>query len=417
MPDDANSPRIAADKEKINYPIQEEAGTGFTVTEQVPPFTAVSLAIKTDEPAQCKFSLNPGTPFQEQEFSIGSQFLDFKHQIDFSLPSELANEQSLQLTNGGKYTIYVRCEDANGNKNERDYTINFQIKPGPDLEPPKIQSTSILSGTNIQSEIETVSVDLFANEPSSCKWSSRDLEYNLMENNLICASSGLNLGTTGSYKCSTSLPVEKAESSAVTNTFYFRCKDNANNANRQGYRYNLISTPQLQITKTSPEGILRSGAGITLEVTTANGAESGKAVCGYSLQDQPITNIPKFQTTDSSTHTQTLQLLEQGPKKFFITCIDKAGNEAKSSIEFTIEADTSPPVLLSVFKDTQLNILKIITNEPTTCEYSDQQFSYGSGIPMTNPSSISHESNLGNAIYIIKCQDEFANEASFNIFP
>ena len=402
-----------------DYVIQDDPNKGFTITSPIPPFTAVSLAIKTDEPAQCKFSTQHSIEFESKEFDFGSALLDFDHQMDFSLPSELAEDQALQLTNGGKYILYLRCQDANGNANERDYTIQFQIQKGPDLEPPKILSTSILSGTFIQSSITSVPIDLFVNEPSSCKWSERDLDYNLMENQLSCTGSAfdIEIANSGSYSCSASLPISKADSATVPNTFYFRCKDRSNNANQNSFRYQLTSTPELQITGTSPTGILRSGAGIILEVKTANGSESGKAICGILQQDLQFTDMPAFQNTNANIHTQIIQLLEQGNYKFFTTCIDKAGNQAKSTIDFTVEADSTAPVLFSVYKDTQLGIISITTNEPTICRYSEQQFEFDSGIPMTNDNALTHEANLGNFVYNIKCKDEFGNEAGFTVFP
>jgi len=419
LPQDTQFPRIAADKERMDFNVQDDPNRGFTITDPIPPFTAVSLAIKTDEPAQCKFSTEPGIEFENQEFDFGSPLLDFRHQIDFSLPSELAEDQALQLTNGGRFTLYVRCEDANGNKNRGDYTINFQIAQGPDVTPPRIQSTSILSGTFIRSGVETVALDIFVNEPSTCKWSNRDIQFNLMENSFSCTASVLDIEAvnTGSYRCSDSLTIEATTTNTIKNTFYFSCKDRSDNTNQKGFRYQLLSTPELTITETSPEEILRSGVGITLEVKTANGAESGKANCGVSQENLPFTDLPLFQNTDSTTHTQTIQLLDQGPYTFFVTCIDKAGNQAQTTIDFSVEADSSAPVLFSVFKDTQLGILTITTNEPTICRYSDQNFEFTTGIPMTNDNSITHEANLGNFMYTIKCQDEFTNEATFTVFP
>lgn len=419
LPDDARSPRIAADKDNMDFEIQEEPNKGFTITEKIPPFTSVSLVIKTDEPAECKFSTEPGTEFEDKEFGFGSGLSDFNHKIDFTLPSELTDEQAIQLTNGGKYTIYLRCQDANGNANERDYIINFQIDDGPDLEPPRRLSTSILSGTTILSGIEAVSLDLFTNEPGSCKWSTRDLEFNLMENSFSCVASGFNLESSiiGNYRCSTSLPTQLTDSSTIDNNFYFRCRDNAGNINQDSFRYKLISTPELSITSTSPNGTLRTGSGITLGVTTQRGANNGVAACGFSTQDLSLSSIPQFQNTNSQTHSQTFQLLEQGDYNYLITCIDEAGNQVKSNIQFKVEADTIPPILFSVFKDIQLGILSITTNEPTSCRYSDEQFQFEQGIPMTNDNTIKHEASLESNLFIIKCQDEFKNEATFSIFP
>jgi len=422
LPQDTNSPRIIADTEFIKYGIQEEKLNGFTITNPLPPFTPVSLALLTDEPAQCKFSSEPSIEYDDMNFNFGSSLFEFKHNMTISLPSELQSDQALQLTNGGKYTLYVRCVDANGNENERDYYIRFQIDKGPDLTPPKIESTSINSGSFIKSDIESVLLDLYLNEPSQCKWDKRDIEIDLMEHSFICGGSGLDIQGVnfGSYGCSASLDIEHPTGNSSENKengYYFRCQDKAGNKNFDSFNYKLISTHPLRIGETSPNGTLTSGIGIELKITTLDGAENGKAICGVSTENIPFRNMAAFQTTNMPIHTQTLQLLEEGAYTFFVICLDTAGNEAKTRIDFSVEPDDDIPILFSVFKDTNLGILSITTNEPTTCRYLDQDFPFERGILMTNEDTLTHEAVLGNTLYIVKCRDIFDNEATFTIFP
>lgn len=419
FPGDASSPRIDADTEVMTLQIQKES-FGFTVLEKIPPFTPVELALRADEPAQCKFSVDPGIEFDEMNFDFGSSLYLLKHKMTFSLPSELTQGQALTLTNGGKYTVYVRCQDANGNKMRRDFYIKFEIGKGPDLTPPKIEQTSIKTGSFIAANLDEVPISVFVNEPASCKWDKRDIDYDQMENSLSCISSGfdVSLANTISYQCTASLPLETAPANSTKrNAFFFRCKDQAGNENRESFPFALTSTTSLQITETGPSGVLRTGSNIELKVKTSGGAENGKAVCGAAQQDLDFTLMPAFQNTNSNIHSQTLQPLEEGTYKFFVTCLDIGGNEVKSNIEFTIEADTIPPILLFVYKDTSLGILHIEVNEATSCRYAETEFSWERGIPMTNENSMDHEATLGNNLYIIKCRDEFNNEATFRVVP
>ncbi len=440
QPNDAASPRIRPDKDYMKaYQIQEDSNNGFTVVNKIPPFTPVKLGLITDEAAQCKFTTKPSEKvnskdaFDAMEFDFGSSYFLIKHNMTFMLPSDLATQQALQLTNGGQYTIYLRCKDSTGNANGKDYYIKFAIEAGPDLSPPEITSTSITSGTYMQENINEAPISIFVNEPAVCKWEpNRDIDFDAMQNQFNCASSGIDISSNMAYQCSTTLNLEKAQSTSssestsseptptpgnIRNVYYFRCKDKAGNKNIQGYPYTLISTNKLEIVDKSPQGELKTGSDIVLSVTTSKGAESGRAICGYSQQENmPFTNMPAFVNTLSTESTQPLSPLKEGNYKFYITCVDKAGNEAKDIIEFSIKADKEPPKLVSVYKES--GTLHITTDEPSTCQYSDSDFSFGSGSDMSNPNSITHEATLINQIYIIKCTDEFNNPPStFTVYP
>ena len=86
------------------------------------------------------------------------------------------------------------------------------------------------------------------------------------------------------------------------------------------------------------------------------------------------------------------------------------------SISFSVKADKDYPKLVSVYKES--GTLHITTDEPSSCQYSDKDFNFGSGNDMSNPISESHDAALVNQIYIIKCNDEFGNTSpGFIIYP
>lgn len=445
QPNDAFSPRITPDKNYMkDYQLEEDSNKGFKITNEIPPFTPVKLGLITDEAAQCKFATKPSAnvqakeAFDSMEFDFGSSLFLMKHNMTFMLPSDLTTQQALQLTNGGQYTIYVRCKDSTGNANGRDYYINFKIKPGPDLSAPEILSVDTQSGTYIKEEFTEYPIKIFVNELATCKWEpNRDIDYDAMQNQFSCVSSGTDLSVTPgapAYICSTTLKLEKAQglptqeatSSDITptpgnirNVYYFRCQDKATppNKNTQGYPYTLISSSKLEIVNKSPIGELETGNNLVLSVTTSKGAESGRAICGYSQQqNKELTDIPAFVNTLSNTHTQPLSPLNEGNYNFYIGCQDKAGNEVKDTVSFSVKADKDYPRLISVYKEA--GTLHIKTDEPSSCQYSNADFSFGSGSDMSNPISDSHDAALVNQVYIIKCNDEFGNTSpGYIVYP
>jgi len=422
LPNDASSPRIVADKEQMrDLKIDEQINKGFTVIERIPAFTPVKLAIRTDEPAQCKFATKPGVKYDEMTFDFGSSLFEFRRNITFSLPSELATDQAIQLTNGGQYTLYVRCKDANGNDNDKDYAIKFGIQKGPDLTIPQIVETSITNGAFIAADIEKIGLDVFVNEPVDCKWDRRDIDYDLMGRQFSCAQGGFNVSIGGSYKCTTELDIEKPvvqnNESTKQNDYYFRCKDRAGNKNIQSSKFTLVSTIPLKIIKKEPSGLLRTGANIELKIETSDGAENGIAICGWSQENVPLSNMPQFSSTGTGMHSQKIPPQPEGDYKFFISCIDKAGNLASDKIEFKIERDTIAPQIIFVTKDTQLGILTITTDEPAQCQYAENDFPFGRGTPMTTTDNLQHQATLGNIL--IKCRDlsENHNEVGRRIIP
>ena len=118
-------------------------------------------------------------------------------------------------------------------------------------------------------------------------------------------------------------------------------------------------------------------------------------------------------------HTQKLPPQTEGNYKFFIICLDKAGNVAKDLIEFTVERDTKVPEIISIYKDEQLGVLIIRTDEPAQCEYAEGEFPFGRGTAMASGDNLEHSAALGGSKYFIKCRDfsDQHNEVSRRIVP
>ncbi len=389
---------------------------GYTIKQEIPPFTPITLAITTDEPAVCKFSLEQNIPYEDMEAVFGETFYDYNHTTTFSLPSELQQEEYLKITNGGKYTLYVKCKDKAGNSNKRDYYIKFQISKGPDFTPPKIELTSIENNALIPADKDKVELSIYLNEPSKCRWSNSDIDYTAMTNTFNCVDSGFDVSSIyyGLYECKTELPIEKQK----TNNYFFRCKDSSpnENVNIESYPYTLLSTIPLKITSIKPTGIVYT-ANPVLEVTTSEGAENGIAFCGFSTKDEPLTNMIQFLETNSTIHKQQLSYLNSGIHTYYASCIDKAGNIAKTTTTFEIEADLTPPEIARIYKDLTQNFLVIELTEKSTCEYSFESFNYGSGIAMTGINEFIHKASLDpeNNIYYVICQDEYQNQIDFKV--
>ena len=416
-PNDVTSPVVKADPEALakGYTLTESAGRGFILNEEIEPFTAVSLGVKTDEYAQCKFDLSASTTFDEMENFLGDSNYKKEHATTFGLPSILAEDEALKLTNGGKFTLYLRCQDGNGNKNDKPYYMKFAIKPGPDFTPPVIETTSIANGAYVPHGVNTTVLGMYVNEPSTCKWDFRDTEFEKMAHLFSCKNSQLPTSSIyyGLYECSTILTNIKPN---TVNNYYFRCKDQKDNVNSDSYPYTLRGTLPLSITSISPTpGTKFLTSDINLRTVTAKGAQGGVAVCGYSFIDSNPNNAITFFKTNASVHEQPLKALVPDEYKTYITCADIAGNMASGNTTFTVAIDKQGPRLTNIA--TEGNILKISTDEPSTCEFSTKgKFTFGKGARMTGENTLDHETTLDSTLYYIVCRDQFENDASYKIF-
>lgn len=379
------------------------------------PFTPLMFGISTNEPAQCKWSLSI-VNYSEMNNFVDKDWIEennyiINHSFRDKLPSPKTEDGLTApfFQNDGTFTYYLRCRDANGNVNVDAYAIEFCVDKSPDTTPPVIESTSIVSGSYVRFNVDTVPLDVNVNEPAQCKWSRQDQSYESMNNSMACSLNSADINGNLEYTCSTNLTsVEDRKD----NIFYFRCKDLENNMMIQSYKFNLKGSQPLNIIELKPNGTVTGSTSIvktTIEVITDDGAEEGKAKCFYN--NSLTKDFVEMLETNSYAHSQP-QDLSSGSWKYDIKCVDNGGNVANASFNVNVFTDTNAPIVTRVYRDTSL---KIITNEDSECSYSTQScnFNIGEGLKMQYlnvqlKTSLYAPWKVGDK-YFIKCKDEYGN--------
>ena len=420
---DVSSPRIKPLISVLPNDLQTEVQTtdepsnpGYTITKKLKAFTPVTIGISTDEPSQCKLAPEPKKKFEEMTQYFGSSVYTYNHTTKFTLPSELA-KQEVVVKNNGEYAIYVRCRDANGNENERDYFIKFTIDATPDLTPPEIQYTSILNNGYIANNVTTTPFSAYVNEPADCKWSKMDIAYPQMENTMQCARDSFGQSSVfhGTYECKTTL----SGIGLQPTNYFIKCKDKPEaqeqerNVNADSFKFTVQGSLPLHMLNLEPSGTQYQNT-ITMKTTTAVGAERGKATCAFSKDNTAFENMILFAKTNDMFHEQPFEGLATGEYTFHVKCRDIAGNEASNTTTFKIEMDTGLPRITELYVDGV--VLHLTFDEKSTCEYSDKPGkAFGEGTMMTNANSTAHEASLNLNSYYIRCKDLFGNEGQYEI--
>ncbi|HII15679.1 MAG TPA: hypothetical protein HA362_05185 [Nanoarchaeota archaeon] len=422
---DVNSPLIRPLWSVLSPPytleeVTEQGNPGYKIKGKIRPFTPIILGISTDEPAACKYDVKPGTAFDNMPGQFGSSMLLYNQTVSFALPSELAQENATKA-NKGEYGMYIRCKDAKGNKNEKDYFIKFTIDDSPDLTPPVIRFTSLENGGYVAAGTSQIDFRIYVNEYAECKWSRRDTEYEIMEHSLDCRNSMFGQSSIyfGTFECSTVL----SNLTKTTNMFFIRCRDQPGMANStrntmsESYEFKLAGSEALSITSVSPSGDLYTND-VTMKVQTVRGADNGKATCGFSTSDVPFGSMIAFATTGAEKHEQTFTDMDKGDYKYYISCVDKAGNEARNETNFKVTVDSTPPMITSVYIDSLFGTLHMEFDEVCTCEYSSEKpsFNFGEGTVFGNANSTIHDTQVIGNVYYVKCKDLFDNRGEYIIY-
>jgi hypothetical protein len=389
-------------------------------------FTPLQFGVTTNEPAQCKIDYNRTIAFDNMRYYFGeSNYYEYNHTQVMRLPSPNSTDSDMSplLQNDGSMSLYVRCRDANGNANIDEYSISFCVQKGPDTTPPIIESTSITDGSAVQYNADSVPIDVYVNEPATCKWSSLDKSYDDMENTMSCATEASQVNANLQYTCSSSLT---GVVNQQNNTYYFRCKDQPNadesarNVMTQSYVLSLRGSQSLAIVSVGPNSTITastSSVPVDLTVETSAGADTGKAVCKFSPTGAADSYIDMYNTNDVF-HKQTLSLTA-GAYTYYIRCIDSGGNSADAVTTFSVATDTSAPAVTRVYKQ-GADTLQIVTNEDAQCVYSLTSCNYDikDGLPFSYASTDSQQVHTipwkTNTPFYIKCRDKYGNEPSPN---
>ncbi|MEK6760566.1 MAG: hypothetical protein AABX93_01435 [Nanoarchaeota archaeon] len=387
----------------------------------VPAFTPLKIGVQLDEPAKCKIDTLRKNDFKTMEIEMSSGLLQYNHTFSLSLPGTANSEaEGIDLANDGEYSLFVRCEDANGNANIGTFVFNYCVDKGPDTTPPLIVATEVPNNFPIAYNQSVLDLQVYINEPAECRWSHTNMDYATMcskdeldcKNQMDCQTTIGSTNAQGLYTCNANLTGLKDR---FTNTFYFRCQDKSStpNENVESFIYNVIGTQALVITSASPNDTTikdsTSVVKVSFNVKTTAGYKDGESSCEYS--DTGITDdYVKFFTTDSSSHKQDL-FLPEGTYDYFIRCRDLGGNTDIERINFTTESDNEAPVVVRAYHEEQY--LKIQTAEEAKCVYDvvDCTYDVKDGTPMTSVDGTGHFTNwdIKSNVYV-KCEDTYGNQ-------
>ncbi len=379
------------------------------------PYTSVDIGIKVEPFARCRIGTDPEQSYEEMTDTFGPKgnYVLPAHLTKLFFPSpeafkniyNLSEEQIRQL---GKNDLYVKCKTAGGKVNLQPYKIKSCIRPGPDLTPPRVSVTFPLSGSFLAHNTTQKEVVIFVNEPSECKFSLADKEFNAMENQLTCETNPLAYGLYG-LPCNVTLPTSN------NNKFYFRCKDLSENRNVMAESYVFEfknSASSLLIDEIIPrnnEKIISSiePVGVKLKIRTSGGAKSGESICRWEGNGIYGDYFSYSNSNGSKVHEYQLTSLVQGEHEIKFICEDIAGNKAENSTRFEIKIDKFGPKITRIYYD---NGLKTITSEKSECRYSFARDFVFENATRMGSDGISHFAGWMGKTYYLQCKDSLGNK-------
>src|SRR3989338_10711456 len=284
--------------------------------------------------------------------------------------------------------------------------------------------TSIPTDSYVKFGVGSVPLQVYVNEPATCKWSTQNKEYSVMENTMNCATNLTQINARELYTCFTNLTgvVDRQE-----NKFFFRCKGQSNkpeedrNVNVNSYLFNLRGSQPLNIISVGPNGTATGNTNtvpVNLKVVTDDRANEGTAICSFSSSGLPNSYVLMFET-NAVEHSQRLDL-STGNYNYKFRCVDYGGNAVESEVKFSVLVDTAPPLVTRAYHDSANTALKIVTNEDASCVSSLNSCNYNfeEGVEFLYISTSNKKSHYAewkpNLAYYIKCKDSFDNEPAPN---
>ena len=439
--DDAVSPVIQPYPEVFDThytfePFSTGGLTGFKVRNtprddgKIPSYHKIRIGVQTDEPAQCKMSLTKNTAFKDMSPTyFGNNLFTYYHSQELSYPQMDTNQSSLTIGGGGVYELAVRCQDTNGNANEKDYVIVFTVAPEKDLTPPVIEGSTVGSTIALKAGLDATALDLFVNEPATCRWSLHDTDYDEMKETQFCHAQSLDT-STGLYLCHFTDADQDTELGSPAPQFnlgagqqgfaYFKCKDSAGNKNPTSFLLTYKGSAPLSIVSVAPEGTSEVPPGeqqLLLRVMTAGGMDgAGSATCAFTTdvsKKETYSAMVPFLSTGTAEHTQPLEKLSAGVSyTYYITCQDVAGNQDHTETTFSVTVDEQAPSLVKVYVDDSSvpSLVTLETTEEGECRYSTEDFLYDEGSIFTvmDPRVYQTIKEAGKDYYI-RCRDAYGN--------
>ncbi len=413
----------------------------ITPPSPVPPYSAVQISINVNRIAYCKFNIgSAGTTYEDMQYSFDTNY-STQHSVRLYVPGQTNITSSNPsggssyplISNGGNYQMYVRCEGTNGFWNLAATLIEFSVMEGPDtiiLDPTDF---SPVSGSKVMFNLTQKQISFKMDEPAECRWSEQDKDFDLMENSFSCGDSVTENSIVNGYPCSGTL-INITTNLEMQSKYYIRCKDHPEygadsivnngvtyprNEHPQSIPYILRPSDALEISDITPAGITIMGTSnltLMLEASTSDGAFDGRAICYWKHSNQSSfigRQFTRFQTTDSSSHSQILNSPYIGMNYVQIKCEDSVGNRVITNSTFDLQIDTLPPLIARMYKDAGKLWLKTI--EDAACYFSLDRnkkcsFGYGNATLMQGVQRTHTADWIDDSTFYIKCKDYRGNE-------
>ena len=432
---DENPPVIQPFETAISegYEYHNVNANGFEVvnaTDQgcIEPFTPVDIGIKVSPFARCRYGVDPQQTYQEMSDLFGPKgnYVIPAHlmKLFFVSPEAFKNAYNLtenQIRDLGQIDYYVKCKTASGKINPTPYNIKSCVRPGPDLTAPLISPFSIpLTSSYIQYDVDEVDLTLYVNEPSECRYSLEDKNFDDMENQVTCETDPSRYALYG-LPCNVTLTGLREDT-----TFYFRCRDLSENGNTmtESFVFEFISsTSELSIDEVLPaEGSLITSAvepvSARLSLSTSGGANNGEATCSWEGNSIFGDNFIYENENGSNIHEYSLTRLSRGRWNINFMCEDLAGNTAERSTYFDVRIDSSGPRITRIYFDN--GELRIVTNENAECRQDFiRNFVFEDASLMSSGDDRNHFATWEPfRTYYVQCKDDFGNKGGkVNVRP
>ena len=385
--------------------------------ECLEPYTPVDFGIKINPFAKCRFGSDAKEGYKEMQERFGPKgnYIMPAHLNKLFIPSPQAFKNAYNLSDEqvediGKINLYLKCQTEWGNVNPNPYAIKTCVKPGPDLTAPRIILSTPGTGTYLPYEAQEQDIQIYVNEPSECKYSLEDKEFEKMENTMSCIVNPHEYTIYG-------LPCNFTADVSQNNKFYIRCKDLSENLNIMTESYIIEfgeSTTELKISEVIPRiGDTRTygvepATGI-LKLKTEGGALDGLAICsweGNGYED----SFRYLNENGDIIHEYKLTSLTRGRYSINFECKDSAGNIAEASTNFVVKIDKFGPKIVRAYHE---NGLKIVTSEVAECRQDfKRNFVFEDASGMNTADGINHFGDWELKNYYVQCKDEYGNKGA-----
>ncbi|MGK0232236.1 MAG: hypothetical protein ACI9P9_000312 [Patescibacteria group bacterium] len=382
----------------------------------VEAYSPVPIRFDTHEPAQCKFDLEDKN-FEDMQFFVGNSAYLFNHSTFFQLPDP-SHGLAQNYTAVTDVSIYVKCRDRYGHEAPEFLQIDMCVFDGPDQTAPRVVNTRPKTNSVVSFDSESFELQVLTNELSTCRYSTSDVTYDLMENDLSCTDTFSSPSQPIGYVCRTDIPIALGNLSR-SQTYFIKCADQPwligtedegeRNANAQSFEFTSVRpSTKITIEEATPEGEITTVAdqmSVDYSVETSGGGNTH--ICRYSFTGFD-TMVQFFNTGVVGIHGQ---LFDLPPNKYdvFIECEDETGDVAQSTSSFRILQKNFSPIIARTWQNN--DNLYFITQEEAECRYSEDScfFDFSTGSVVSGDGVTHRVAASKGKDYYIKCKDNLDN--------